>query len=376
MKILVNLSMLKRGGGQTVALNFVDVIPSINSEDVFYFAVCRNTELDEAVKRVVKSTQIIYLSHNPYIRIFQERTLLEYYLSKNHIDVVYTYFGYTNIDKRIPQVSGVADSNLFFPDIDFWEGYSGIVRLYKKMIDSYRVHGYKKADALIFENEAMMRQSTKILGEKKVTFIRPSVSGLPSKGKEEEKGAETKQETYIGLLLCGWQYNKNILKIPEVVYQVRRLGIDYRFYITTEKDKSAICKQFMRDVEKYNVEEYISLIGNVRKDSLRELYEKIDHVFLLSKLESFSNNIIEAWCYERPLLVADEEWSHSICKEGAIFVKRDDAKMIAETIADILHGDRASRVVHMGRRLLLQYPSPLEKACTEIEYVKSVFEEH
>ena len=93
------------------------------------------------------------LSNNPIKRILFELFLSKKILVANNIDIIYTYFGIGMFAKRIPQVSGSADSNLYFPEIDFWSHYKGIPRFKKWLIDTYRLWGIKRASAVIFENK-------------------------------------------------------------------------------------------------------------------------------------------------------------------------------------------------------------------------------
>ena len=68
--------------------------------------------------------------------------------------------------------------------------------------------------------------------------------------------------------------------------------------------------------------------GQINHYELKNLYKNIDYVFLLSQLESFSNNIIESWYFRKLLIVSNEEWSRSICKEGACYVERNSIEDI------------------------------------------------
>ena len=52
MKLLVNLSTLKLGGGQNVALNFLHALNDLSFEDVeFYFFVAENSEAHKFLER-------------------------------------------------------------------------------------------------------------------------------------------------------------------------------------------------------------------------------------------------------------------------------------------------------------------------------------
>ena len=130
----------------------------------------------------------------------------------------------------------------------------------------------------------------------------------------------------------------------------------------------------MSKINNHKVEEYFKFIGRVNKDNIPSLYSQIDVVYLLSKLESFSNNIIEAWYFNKPLIVADEEWARAICENSAVYVNRDDAYEIMQATLKVL-GDRdlvADKLAN-GEKILDSYPAIDERVDLELSYLTEVF---
>ena len=117
MKILINLGTLKRGGGHNVGMNFLLGLKKLNFNYEFYFIVAKNSKIEQTVRK--ENYNYIIVSNNPFIRIAQE-FFLRKKINKIGVDVIYTLFGYGNFGTHIPQIAGVADSNLFYPEIDFW----------------------------------------------------------------------------------------------------------------------------------------------------------------------------------------------------------------------------------------------------------------
>jgi glycosyltransferase involved in cell wall biosynthesis len=142
------------------------------------------------------------------------------------------------------------------------------------------------------------------------------------------------------VFLCGWQVNKNVLLIPEIAYHFKKHGINFNIILTAPNDFSILHKQFLELVSNYDVEDMITIVGPVKKEELFSLYSQIDYVFLLSKLESFSNNIIEAWTYKKVLVISDEEWSHGICKNAALYVNRDSPSEIVSKIINQINNKK------------------------------------
>lgn len=373
MNILINFATLKAGGGQNVALNFLHGLSEINVDgNSYYFLVVRNSQIHEFLK-TNKQNNIITITAIPTIRV-----LLEYFkfpsIFKNlKIDIIYTYFGYGLFRTDIPQVCGVAVSNVFFPEIKFWHGDLFNVHI-RKMIDKYRIYGIKKANALIFENKAMEERSHTLfhIPENRTIYIPPSFNPnfeqtkliLPKLNKNSTKL----------LMLCGWQLNKNILRVPEIAYNLKKSKYPFQFLITAPDDNSKIHQEFSQLAKRFKVEEMIYIIGPVKKQHLESLYSQSDFVLLMSKLESFSNNIIESWYFKKPLIVSDEKWARGICKNAGYYINRESPKDIAVLIEN-LHSNQLlqNQLIKNGLIQLETFPSIIEKTQKEISFIEKIF---
>lgn len=371
MKILVNLSTLKQGGGQNVGLNFLASLEYLYFENIsFYFFVADGSGPHHYLQGKNRLNYSVVPTH-PLKRIIFEYFLSTKVLNKENIDVIYTYFGIGVFTKKIPQVCGSADSNLYFPEIDFWSQYKGLGRFKKKVIDRYRIWGLKRANAIIFENRVIEDRSRKLFHLNHTKYIMPSIS-FGSEKIALRSGGNHKPR---GLFLCGWQLNKNIMLVPEIASHLKKYDVDFEFVITAPLDNSIEHINFMKSVKLYNVENYINLIGTVSKHDLPVLYKSIDFVFLLSKLESFSNNIIESWHYKRLLIISDELWAKSICEGSALYVQRNDSESIAKNIKGILKNRKLENsIIDRANTTLGNYPTIDERTIAEINYVKQVYE--
>jgi glycosyltransferase involved in cell wall biosynthesis len=375
MNILVNLATLKKGGGQNVGLNFIYSICNTNYNNYnFYFVVVKNSDIHKTlVKNAVNN--IFFMPSNPIKRMLMEILKGKKIISENKIDIIYSYFGYGLYPKKCPQISGSADSNLFFPEIDFWNHYSGIKRFIKDLIDKYRIWGLKNATAVIFENEAMLQRGVKLFNLKKTIFIKPSVSEI--KDVTDFKLPTTIQNQKKGLFFCGWQKNKNYLFIPEIAAELKRNKIDFHFVFTAPLNQSFEHLEFLELIKKLNVEDMISIIGSINKSQIPSLYASVDYVFLLSKLESFSNNIIESWFYKKLLIVANEDWAKSICKDAAFYVDIDSAKSVSKKLLTLLNNEELyQKIISEGNEELSKYPTIYEKTKQELDYIRKIYEEN
>lgn len=374
INILINLAPLKAGGGQNVGLNLLAGLEMIEDKNIaLFYYVSSGSLIGEKVKKQFPE-KTIEGPHNTVKRVLFERIELGKYLKKKKIDVIYSCFGYAFVSRKYKQVCGMAESNIMFPEIDFWKEYTGLKRLIKNCIDVYRKWGYKRADALIFENEAMYKRTKQIFGsEKRATYIKPSISLSVNTGNFSFD--RIYKDSLVGLFLCGWQLNKNIMCIPSLISEAEKLGKHFEIIITVnESDESSIARAFKMKLEELNVKKSVHMVGRVERKNLSALYEKIDFVFLLSRLESFSNNIIEAWYYQKPLVISDEEWAQGICKNAAIYVNRDNPADIAKSIIESIENNIVKGIIQKGIEEYKTYPSIQERTRQEISYVKDIYE--
>lgn len=373
MNVLINFSTLKSGGGQNVAMNFLFEIHRKKLDNInLFFLVAENTDIHKYL--LIKNKYLFYIvSKNPIKRMFFELFKSKIILSESRIDIIYSYFGIGLFTKKIPQVSGSADSNLYFPEINFWSHYHGLARIKKRFIDWYRVYGIKRASAVVFENEALERKSHEIYHLKKTITIKPSIN-FAFESQEYILPIAIKSNTSIGLFLCGWQYNKDIMMIPEIALQLKKANQKFHFLLTAPLDNSQMHQEFIHLVHLNDVEDMVTVTGQINKNQLASLYAQIDYVFLLSKLESFSNNIIEAWYFCKPLIIADELWSRAICGESAVYVDRDDSLDIANNIikleTELLYKHQK---INQGMEILKIYPTIEERIEREMEFIQNVY---
>lgn len=373
MRLLINFSTLKSGGGQNVAMNFLHGLQGTKVKDVeFYFFVAKGSAVHYFLKKQ-RVFKYYIVPSNPIQRMLFEIFYSKKILIKKNIDIIYSYFGIGIYTKKIPQISGSADSNLYFPEINFWSHYHGVDRFKKNLIDMYRIWGLKRATAIVFENKALERRSHEIYHLKKTITIKPSIN-FDFESQEYLLPENIETNTPIGLFLCGWQYNKNIMMIPDILFQLKKANKKFHILLTAPSDNSQLYQEFTNLVYKNNVEDMITVTGQIKKEELSSLYSQVDYVFLLSKLESFSNNIIESWYFNKPLVVADELWSRGICKDAAIYVNRDSASEIANVLIDYIDNPNLLKnILSKRKKVLDEYPSIEERIENEMEFIKNVY---
>jgi glycosyltransferase involved in cell wall biosynthesis len=377
MKILLNLIPIKSGGGQQVAANFLKQISYNSFNDIEFVILATDGTYIAKILKNQKSIQY-YLTRSGIINrfLFQRYTVREIYFT-NNCELIYTLFGPPILIKGVISVCGNAYSNIFFPEIKFWRG-NIFFRLRKKLIDKYRLNISLRADAIIFENIAMKERAKDLFSYTNSCFIPPSVSYNES----NPSGKYLNQRKLINdckfniLMLTGWHQNKNLELIPDILLSLKDSGeSNISIVVSLDIDKS-YSKKILERCKEYGVENNLVFIGPVESSDVKFLSKSIDCFMLISLLESFSNNIIEAWSYSKVLIISDAIWSRKICNSACVYVNRNDPSHIALELTKLKNDDKQyQKIVELGKKELMNYPSPYEKVELQLNYLKKLNEE-
>lgn len=375
-KILINTIINKAGGGQKVAFNFVNGLSKYFPCESIIVLCIENSPIHQLLKDSSQIEVHTVKDMNTIQRIAWEISFGRAFLRKIQPDIIYTIFGYPLFPKKYIQVIGEADSNLFFPEIDFWQDYSKSRRIIKALIDTYRKIGLRRADGVIFENATMEKRSHQLyhLSPERTCYIKPSLFDLPDEVKSQ---SGHNGRPFRLLLLCGWQRNKNFMILPAVLEHLKSQGVDAELYFSVSADET--CDEyciFYRELQERKVENQVKFLDRISPEKLPQVYAEVDAVLLLSRLESFSNNIIEAWKYERPLVISDAEWSRELVGDAAIFVNRDEVKSIASAIRTLAESPEARQELVMhGRNTYATYPDIEGHARQVLIFLEKIYNE-
>lgn len=377
MKILINLIPIKMGGGQQVASNFISQILQ-NREILLFFLATEGTYVEKLLME--KKARCETVGDSLISRLIFQKIKLPKLIKDNNIDVIYTMFGPGLHLPNTLSITGCAYSNIFFPEVDFWNGYSFLQRIKLKLIDNYRLRSTLKSDAIVFENEAMQKRAQKLFNYpiENTELILPSISEYQI---SEDLGFKTvlnkiNKANFNIMLLTGWHKNKNIEILPYVLLELKSEGHNEISFVISVSEDHPNSVKLAAKAKEFGVAENIVFLDSVAPNNIPLLLKNIDGVGLFSLLESFSNNIIEAWYFNKPLFISDEEWSRGICKDAAIYVKRDNAKDIANKIINYKSNPKLQKDLEIEmREILKKYPTPKEKIELQIEFINKIYNE-
>jgi glycosyltransferase involved in cell wall biosynthesis len=176
------------------------------------------------------------------------------------------------------------------------------------------------------------------------------------------------------ILLSGWHVNKNIDRLLAVARNLKTSGKnDVVFNLSLSLHDPEV-NFFFQAISEEGLNKYFNFLGRVSPTDVQFLIRKGNAVLLISTLESFSNNIIEAWAYSRPLIITDAGWSRGACQDAALYVDIGSPQSIAQGIINISENERLSKgLVSLGKERLKVFPSPREKVDQHLKMLQDVY---
>lgn len=377
MRVLLNFYPVQSGGGQQVASNFIKSISKNNFGHEWFVFVGEGSELHEQAERYFKSNNILILKYSYLDRIVNIITVKNFANDKS-IEIIYNFAPVLPI-KNIPQVVRSVYSNLFFPEIDFWGKMPLHKKTMKKAIDYFRLKGTLKANGLIFENKGMQIRSNKLFNYplNKTIYIHPSVTVFDE---DITSGKYSHLELDVDfkiLYLSSWYQNKNITILPKVAKILRDRQLKFKFVLTLDSTNPDVNLRLVSQINALKVSEYFEFIGQVKAIHVHQVIKSCDSMILLSKLECFSSNIIEAFFFNKPLIISDEIWAKEACQNAAIYVDRDSPKDIAESIIKLFRNkELQDQLTTEGNKLLNEFNTPYDKVKKQVMFLEKIYEEY
>jgi len=363
--VFFNFLYAPSGGGYQNSLSFVEtlIVLGFDFSNVTFFVF-----IGSELETICKENNISYKAiSNSVLSKYRFELLARTFVNKG--DVVFSLFGppMLGMDDRSINIGGMAISNVFHKEVDFW-GYLGKKSKAIKVIkDIYRKYRYRQLDYWIFETELL---KDKAIHEfkfpaKRTEVIKMTPSILVSPSHVSEICIEDKYKNISTvnrfLFLCGAHPNKRLHVLPELAKYLDEKGVEFSFIFTLVEN--SYYSDVLALARKLGVEKYFNNIGPVKPAEVASVINEVNFVCTFSLLESFSNNFVEAWAMSKPLLVTSKDWAKESCKQAALYVNVDKQSELNQQVYSVINNLKAQQyAVECGAAQLAVHPSAEEKA--------------
>ncbi|WP_028226469.1 glycosyltransferase family 4 protein [Paraburkholderia ferrariae] len=353
--ILFDFSGIRTGGGVQLALNFLDSVFSREWMGVKLFVLLPDSgELARYPLKVPASHQLRCPSQ-VLRRAWFERTTLQSFIRDNGIVVIKTLFGAGLPHGRdVTSVVGIAYPIICYPESPYWRHLPWRAALRQRIKNAARRRRLLAADRVIVETPVMQRRIAACCGLplNKVYVLPPAPSDYLNTA--SHAAADVRPVTF--LFLSGPSPHKNLWRLPAVARRMLASGAAGRFRFLISCNADALANELKGDAAAAG---HFDFRGAVASRDIQSLYDEAHVLVNLSDLESFSNNYMEAWKANVPLLVSDRDFAREICGESAIYCEPHNVGQIAERMLAFVHGqvdvarlvaNGVARLRHLGNQ--------------------------
>lgn len=366
LELLVNTLAIKSGGGLQKTLSFINSISNTGEHIKHVRLICaEGSQINQQANDLGLATTVVRAS--AFARLAWELQSLN---TANSRSVVFNIGGLTPVrsTRKLVNVNECAYSNLFYPEINFW-GKQNIYRKFKsRLIDLIRMSGVGRGDFWIFQTPSILERAVRLYGfpEHRCRVVLPSPSRAVSIDSIKPDLAETYKKLFNGrsafLFLGGTNENKRLHTLPLIAAEFIRAGSTKFVFVLTMRENDTYYKAINDVVEANNLGAYFENVGVVPPHDVASLVSSTDVVCNFSRLESFSNNFIEAWNMKKPLIATDSDWSRSVADDAALYVNPDDFAGTASTLISLISNQAfMNRLTTLGEKQLTKFPTPEEK---------------
>lgn len=355
----INLVPIKSGGGLQNTLSFLAQLARTPSKHLFLIICTGGGEIERTC--IAEKLRYECIKTGKFDRILYEFFDGYRIIKKHNVKLVFSIFGGAPLfSPGIYKISGFAYSNIIQREVPFWRFLPPIKRFQKGVIDAFRTWLAESADEIILETDYLKARAEGVLFKKaKLHVVKMSPSLLVTEGLQGQ--IKSNKESFDILYLAGPHPNKRIHLLGPIFARLNAGDQGFRL-ITTLPVRSPYFKKVEQSFAENGCAEALHNIGSVDPDSVGRLIAGVDAMINVALLESFSNNWVEAWAADLPLITTNADWAKASCGDAAIYIDPMDPLTSADRLLSVFRDPEAVRtMVEAGRMQLQTLPTTQER---------------
>ncbi|SEW44512.1 Glycosyltransferase involved in cell wall bisynthesis [Chitinophaga sp. YR573] len=365
MKLFINVSNLRFGGGKTVGMNIINYYmlhPDISSL-VIAAPAGNGYERFDGISEKVKIVYFHKIFNTSVFKLIITYILLPVYQVAFKADFILS-LGNVAIPTRKPQLLLIMMPYLAYPESIMWERIKKNNRkfyFYIRNVLRLIKANLKYASILCVQTEVMKKRISALynIPLDKVFVMPCAVSFTSSKLPESAVKAGSSNSKEIKLLFLSKYYlHKNFEILYEVGREILNRKLDIKISVTIEPEENEGSREFLENIAKLNLGAVIVNKGNITLEQIPYVYDEHDGVFLPTFLESFSGTYIESMYFGKPIFTSNLDFAEVVCKDAAYYFDPVDANDIIDTIVEAFDDPvELTRKVDRGNQMIAESPS-------------------
>ena len=367
MKLLVNCSNLKIGGGIQVALSFINESRKFTEHsyciivhDKIYFQLNLNDY----------SCNYKFINHN-----FERKNSCKFLTKAEHEynpDVVFTIFGPSYWKPKSAHLMGFARGHVIFKDSLYRKKMGVTKRLFFDMKNYLLLYFFKKeSNAFVVESEYAKLKLEKKIPWAKIYHISNTYSNVynnPLLWESINLPAKEDREFWL-IHICANYPHKNLKILPSVISHLKTLDKKrkYKIILSINEDEFELTE---------DLKEHFAFLGKLTVNQCPSAYMAADALLMNSLIETFSASYPEAMKMQIPILTSDLAFAHDTCKDAAIYFNPQDPKDIANKIIQLASNKLLKeKLINLGIQRVKDFPTSEERAKQYLEICKQLINE-
>ena len=359
MKIAINCSNLKAGGGLQVADS---ICSQLNRFPHHRFCVVLSSYLQSTKDKIIdfKNVDIFtYDISNTLSTILLGRDqFLDNLVMSNEIDMVFTIFGPSRWCPKVPHLSGFAMSQLVILESPFYSRMTFTQNLKWMFWRQIRQWSFKKSAHYFWTENPYISEKLKVLFKNRevftVTNYYNQVFDAPNAWRKNIVLPNFKGTTCLSISTYYPFKNFEILKDVVRFLKERHPDFQVRFVLTFDKEMMSVPTE---------IRDSFVFIGRIDVEECPSLYEQSDIMFMPTLLECFTATYPEAMRMRKPIVTTDLEFARGLCGDAACYYSAVDAEAAAEAIFKVATDKEfAQRLIDNGVEQLKHFDNYEQRA--------------
>lgn len=351
MKILINASNLKQGGGIQVAQS---VCGELYKYGHHRFVVVASSVLDLSHVQSTENMEVI--TYNMPLKVttlsWGRDRFLDGIVTDKKVDAVLTVFGPSIWRPRVPHLCGFARAQLLLKV----KGYRASKK--ERLMHAMWKWAFRKSsDTFYTENEYITAMLPRLIEGAKVYTVTNYYNQVFDQPERWKRGVALPMFNGMTCLSVSSHYpHKNFEIMIETARYLRASHPDFKFRFVLTFDAAEMP---VPD----DVLEHFLFIGKVDVSECPYLYEQADIMFMPTLMECFTATYPEAMRMGVPIVTTDLKFARGLCGEAACYYSALDAKAAAEAIYKVAT-DKAyqSRLTAYGKDQLKKFDNYEQRA--------------
>ena len=112
----------------------------------------------------------------------------------------------------------------------------------------------------------------------------------------------------------------------------KKLNNKYRLLIAGASKSKEYNKSIKKEIDSHNYSKYITLLGSVNKESLKDLYQNTELLIFPSPCENFAYILVEAMSMGVPVVCSNTTAMPETCEDAALYFNPYDLKDISNKL--------------------------------------------